>query len=74
MFSLDNNDLEYMQDWEKSCGIHLRFYDHACNYVDEANSRFHLHDIDGLVQDYSIFSALAMEILQSYTKPSIWYP
>ena len=30
------------------------------------------HDIDGLVQDCSMFSALAMEILQSCTKPSIW--
>ena len=29
------------------------------------------HDIDGLVQDCSISSALAMEILQSCTKPSI---
>ena len=28
-------------------------------------------DIDGLVQDCSIFSVLAMEILQSYTEPSI---
>ena len=28
------------------------------------------HDIDGLVQDYSIIRALAMEILQSCTKPS----
>ena len=29
-------------------------------------------DIDGLVQDYSISSALAMQILQSCTKPSIF--
>ena len=28
--------------------------------------------IDGLVQDWSISSALAMKILQSYTKPSIY--
>ena len=28
--------------------------------------------IDDLVQDFSISSALAMEILQSCTKPSIW--
>ena len=28
--------------------------------------------IDGLVQDYSISSALAMEILQSCIKPSIY--
>ena len=28
--------------------------------------------INGLVQDYSISSALAMEILQSCTKPSIY--
>ena len=28
--------------------------------------------IDGLVQDCSNSSALAMELLQSYTKPSIW--
>ena len=27
--------------------------------------------MDGLVQDYSISSALAMDILQSCTKPSI---
>ena len=30
----------------------------------------HVNDIDGLVQDCSIPSALALEILQSYTKPS----
>ena len=30
-------------------------------------------DINGLVQDGSNFSALAMELLQSSTKPSIWY-
>ena len=30
-------------------------------------------DIDGLVQDYSIASALAVEILQSCTMPSIWH-
>ena len=30
------------------------------------------HYIDGLVQDCSIASALAMEILQSCTKPSIY--
>ena len=29
-------------------------------------------DIDGLVQDCSISSALAMEILQSCTKPLMW--
>ena len=29
--------------------------------------------IDGLVQDCGIFSALAMEILQSCTKPSVWH-
>ena len=28
--------------------------------------------IDGLVQDYSNSSALAMELLQSCTNPSIW--
>ena len=28
--------------------------------------------VHGLVQEYSISSALAMEILQSYTKPSIY--
>ena len=28
--------------------------------------------IDGLVQDYSYVSALAMELLQPYTKPSIF--
>ena len=28
--------------------------------------------IDGLVQDCNNSSALAMELLQSYTKPSIW--
>ena len=36
-------------------------------------SWFLYHYIDGLVQDCSISSALAMEILQSCTKPSIWY-
>ena len=30
-------------------------------------------DIDGLVQDCSNSSALAMELLQSCTMPSIWY-
>ena len=30
------------------------------------------YDIDGLMQDCSISSALAMEILQSCTKSSIW--
>ena len=28
------------------------------------------HQIDGLVRDCSISSAIAMEMLQSYTKPS----
>ena len=32
---------------------------------------FNEADIDGLAQDRSISSALAMEILQSCTKPSI---
>ena len=31
------------------------------------------YDIDGLVQDCSIFIAIALEILQSCIKPSIWY-
>ena len=33
-------------------------------------------NFDGLVQDCSISSALALELLQSYTKPSMWsvYP
>ena len=30
-------------------------------------------DIDGLVQDCSNSSALAMELLQSCTKPTIWH-
>ena len=30
------------------------------------------HHIDGLGQDCSISSALAIEIPQSYSKPSIW--
>ena len=34
-------------------------------------SLFH-YDINGLVQDCSIFSVLPMEILQSYTKASIY--
>ena len=29
--------------------------------------------IDGLVQDYRNSSALAMQLLQSYTKPLIWW-
>ena len=29
--------------------------------------------MDGLVQDCSISSVLAMELLQSCTKPSIWH-
>ena len=33
----------------------------------------HIHHIDGLVQDCSNSSALAMELLQSCTKPSIWF-
>ena len=28
-----------------------------------------IHNVDGLVQDYSNSSVLAMELLQSYTKP-----
>ena len=32
-----------------------------------------IDDIDGLVQDCSNSSALAMELLHSYTKPSIYY-
>ena len=31
-----------------------------------------LWNVDGFLQDCSIASALALEILQSYTKPSIW--
>ena len=31
------------------------------------------HYVDGLVQDCSNSSTLAMELLQSSTKPSIWY-
>ena len=31
-----------------------------------------MYHIDGLVQDFSISSALAMEIPQTYTKSSIW--
>ena len=30
------------------------------------------HDVDGIVKDRSISSALAMGILQSWTKPSMW--
>ena len=33
----------------------------------------HQPNNDGLVQDGSNSSALAMALLQSYTKPSIWY-
>ena len=33
----------------------------------------HNLDIDGLVQDCSTSSALAMELLQSCAKPSIWF-
>ena len=33
-----------------------------------------LHDIDGLVKDSSISIANALEILLSFTKPSIWKP
>ena len=32
-----------------------------------------LKHIDGLMQDCSISSSLAMEILQSFTKPSIYF-
>ena len=30
------------------------------------------YKLSGLVQDYNNSSALEMELLQSYTKPSIW--
>ena len=34
-----------------------------------SNTDATIHQIDGLVQDFSISIANAMEILQSYTKP-----
>ena len=33
---------------------------------------FHILHVDGLVQDYSIFIADALEILQSYTQQSMF--
>ena len=36
------------------------------------NKNFHYNDIDGLAQDCSNSSALAMELMQSCAKPSIW--
>ena len=35
--------------------------------------KYSIQYINGLVQDCSNSSALAMELLQSCTKPSIWY-
>ena len=35
-------------------------------------NKFYSKHVDGLVQDNSASSALAMEILQSCTKPSMW--
>ena len=39
----------------------------------EAEDRYVMNLIDGLVHDCSISSALAMELLQSCTKPSIFW-
>ena len=55
----------------KASGIHK----HNVVYGSQANvdltSCVLVYDIDGLVQDCSNSSALAVELLQSYTKPSI---
>ena len=39
----------------------------------QIDKSFTKQNLDGLVQDCNIFSALAMEIRQSSTKPSISY-
>ena len=50
----------------------------ACPAVAELYSKYCLrghditYDIDGWVQDCSNSSALAMELLQSWTEPSTW--
>ena len=43
----------------------------SINAISLIHVTFQLH-IDGLVQDCSNFSALAVELLQSCTKPPIW--
>ena len=49
------NPMNSLSVWRYFCKLRTRLFPH----------------IDGLVQGYSISSALAMEILQSCTKPSI---
>ena len=51
----------HLQNWSKWANRKPRFYSGTST------------NIDGLVQDCSISSALAMEILQSCAKPWIWY-
>ena len=44
----------------------------TCKYCQYKNSHWG-YKVDGLVQDCSIASALALEILWSWTKPSRWF-
>ena len=45
--------------------------DPAYKWMEPLDNSVYYH-VNGLVQDHSISSALAMEILQSCTKPSMW--
>ena len=56
------------------CVLHFSFQNsiHHC-YIGKSTEQGTMAHIDVLVQDCSISSALAMEILQFCTKPSIWW-
>ena len=74
----------YPEDlWRGNCGeiSHISQHVDNCHQVDRdkdgtwkisETAHMTVLDIDGLVQDCSISSALAMEMLQSCTKPSIY--
>ena len=44
-----------------------------CDMINDTMWQTVRYDIDGLVKDCSNSSVLAVELLQCYTKPSIWY-
>ena len=62
-----------MLDWVKN--NKGRLFHHIMCSTDQAHQSFIVefyHHVDGLAQDCSNSSALAMELLQFCTKPSIW--
>ena len=74
----NSNTVSFLQNPLKRC-LTAQLQRLGINWLYRVHSTFRCHysmlqyDVNGSVQDCIISSALAMEIPQSCTKPSIWY-